>query len=374
MKTKLVLNRLALAFVVATIAFGASVASAGPVRVSAQANVQVWVDGGDVFDNYADVAIWVRPERDCYTTLFMVDTDGYVHVLYPSSSFEDAWLNGGRSYCYRGRDLGLERFDGVGMAYVFAVGSPVPFDYSVYGASVFVGGFGFRVYGDPFVACRDFYAAMLPVTCRWDYVGVSYARFYVRRWERYPSYLCHRGPVVHVRIGDACRSCGDIYVSYRDNCARPWEALRPAPKFKRAYYDESSRTARAGRVERARHEEFKAQPRDRTPHSDKPAYAKHASKPTYREGVARVDRDRSVDHDRAVAEKRTKSPDRARVVSTSSSRDRSSADKARASKPSASATKKYASNASRSDEKHPSATASRSDREREKGSKKKQAR
>jgi hypothetical protein len=205
------------------------------VAVNGQANVRVWIDGGDVFPGYGDVTIWVRADRDCYSTLFLVDTSGYIHVLNPDGYAHDGWLAGGRSYCYRACDLGLDGLEGSGIAYVFAVGSPVPFDYSYYGAGVFVGGFGFRVAGDPFVACRQFYMSMLPAGCRWDYVGVGYTRFYVREWVRYPAYLCAGGPGFHVRVGDACRVCADAYASYRCNVAAPWDAIRPVPRFKEMY-------------------------------------------------------------------------------------------------------------------------------------------
>ncbi len=221
------------------------------VVVSGQAGVRVWVDGGDVFRDYDDVSIYVRTDRDCYATLLLVDTEGYVHVLYPSSPYERAWFRGGRTYRYDAWDLGLDRLHGAGIAHVFAVSSPEPFDYSYYGASVFVGGFGFRVYGDPYIACRDFYVSLLPASCHWDYVGVGSARFYVRRWVRYPSYLCFGGPELHVRIGDSCRNCSSVYVSYRANVASPYEVMRPAPRFKRTYGSGHAETS-VGRVEAVR--------------------------------------------------------------------------------------------------------------------------
>jgi hypothetical protein len=231
-----------------------STAQADPpdVIVSGQAGVRVWVDGGDVFPDYDDVSIYLRADRDCYATLLLVDTDGYMHVLYPSSPYDRAWLYGGRTYRYNACDLGLDRLDGAGIAHLYAVGSPVPFDYSYYGVSVFVGGFGFRVYGDPYVACRNFYVSLLPVSCRWDFVSVGCARFYVRQWVRYPAYLCAGGGGVHVRIGDNCRQCASAYESYRCNVADPYDALRPAPvKFKSAYKVERAENP-GGRVVQAR--------------------------------------------------------------------------------------------------------------------------
>jgi hypothetical protein len=231
-----------------------STAQADPpdVIVSGQAGVRVWVDGGDIFPAYNDVSIYLRADRDCYATLLLVDTDGYMHVLYPSSPYDRAWLYGGRTYRYNACDLGLDRLDGVGIAHLYAVGSPVPFDYSYYGASVFVGGFGFRVYGDPYVACRNFYVSLLPVSCRWDFVSVGCARFYVHEWVRYPAYLCSPAMGgVHVRVGDNCRQCASAYESYRCNVADPYDALRPVPaKFKGVYRAERTQTA-AGRVAQA---------------------------------------------------------------------------------------------------------------------------
>ena len=215
--------------------------------VSGPASVRVWVEGGDVFPDYNDVTLWVRPERDCYTSLFLVDTAGYIHVLNTGRVHDDGWLYGGQTYGYHAGDLGLDRLHGRGIAYVFAVGSPVPFDYSYYGAGVRVGGFGYRVIGDPFVGCREFYTSLLPATCRWDYVHVNFTRFYVREWVRYPSYLC----AGHVRVGDWCRHCEPVYTTYRYNVAAPYAAMRPVR------YKEGGRFAAD-----VRHVVRAAQPRD----------------------------------------------------------------------------------------------------------------
>jgi len=198
--------------------------------MSGPVGVRVWVEGGDMFPDYNHVTLWLRADRDCYSSLFLVDTAGFVHVLNAS----DSRLDGGRTYGYRACDLGLDRLDGRGIAYVFAVGSPMPFDYSYYGDGVCVNGFGYRVIGDPFVACREFYMSALPAACPWDYVGVSFTRFYVREWVRYPSYLC-AGGAYHVRVGDNCRDCASVYATYRCNSAAPYEAMRPVVRYKSGY-------------------------------------------------------------------------------------------------------------------------------------------
>ncbi len=379
MKTSLVLKTLVTAIAFASLVGAASVADAGRahVAVAAQANVSVWVEGGDVFDDYANVAIWVRPERDCYTTLFMVDTDGYMHVLYPSSAYDDTWLYGGRSYCYRAGDLGLDRLDGAGIAYVFAVGSPVPFDYSVYGAGVFVGGFGFRVYGDPFVACRDFYMTLLPGSCRWDFVGVSYARFYVRHWVRYPSYLCYGGPGVHVYVGDGCRACGDVFVSYRSSCARPWDAIRPAPRFKQVYgasqrgFDRGD--ARVSRVERVQRNSIEREG-FKGARTSREFTAKQVVKPSNRFDDA-VAKTRSAEpRKNVIGARTTRTPEK--IVSTSSARNRASVDRAEVAALAKNAERVARIERARDGSRQTPALqkGSRSETAREKGSKKKQAR
>jgi hypothetical protein len=192
--------------------------------------VRVWVGGGDRFPDYNHVTLWLSADRDCYSSLFLVDTAGFIHVLNP----RDGWLYGGRTYGYRACDLGLDHLDGRGIAYVFAVGSPVPFNYASYGDGVCVDGFGYRVVGDPFVACREFYTSILPASCQWGSVGVGFTRFYVREWTRYPSYLCAGGPY-HVRVGDNCRECANVYATYRTNSAAPYDAMRPVVRYKTNY-------------------------------------------------------------------------------------------------------------------------------------------
>jgi hypothetical protein len=214
--------------------------------MSGPASVRVWVDGEDVFPDYSNVTLFVRPARDCYTSLFLVDTAGFIHVLNVGDSYDSGWLYGGRTYSFRACDVGMDRLDGRGVAYVFAVGSPVPFDYSYYGASVQAGNFGFRIVGDPFVGGREFYMSLLPASCHWDYVGVGFTRFYVREWVRYPSYLCAGG---HVRVGDACRHCEPVYAGYRTSVAAPYEAMRPVVRYK----DHSPLHANDRHVVRAAH-------------------------------------------------------------------------------------------------------------------------
>jgi hypothetical protein len=247
---------------------GTAPAHAGPSKVvvvgNPTADILVWTDDTwDVYPSYDDVVISIRARRDCYATVFVVDTDGYLHVIRPYSAFDDAWVEAGVTYRYYGYEIGLGALAGRGIAYVFAVGSPYPFDYSHYGVGLFAGGYGYRVFGDPFVACRHLYVSLLPARCNWDLVFVGFTRFYVREWVRYPGYLCHghHGPAVHVRAGSYCRHCYRVYDSYREHANDPYEVIRPRSRtrYKTAEQTTIKPTARAYK------EKIKTRPAHRVP-------------------------------------------------------------------------------------------------------------
>ncbi len=247
----------ALAAMAAVLAAVAPVAMADPpaggrVTVTGPADIHVWFDQPHpqgVYASYDDVVISVQATRGCYATVFVVDTYGFVHVVHPFSPDDDAWIYGGRTYRFSGRELGLDGFGGRGIAHVFAIGSPYPFDYSPYGESIFVGRYGYRIQGDPYVGCRQLYVSLLPSTCQWDQVGVGFARFYVREWARYPVYLCHEyhGRGAHVRTV-RCQRCDSAYDTYRVHVNDPRVVLRKrAPRYKDTYRDSYTNTT----IERA---------------------------------------------------------------------------------------------------------------------------
>ncbi len=185
-------------------------------------------DYGDVYPSADDVVLYVRASRSCFTTVYIIDTEGFIHVIQPLSPVDDAYLVGGRIYRFYLRDYGFDRgYFGRGVAFAFAVSSPVPFMYANYGVTIFGPRVGFQIYGDPFVAARLFYVSILPPACTWGYVGVGYSRFYVREYVRYPSYLClgwegHHGGRGH---GEWQSEANKFY---RTHAKDPYRVLRPA--------------------------------------------------------------------------------------------------------------------------------------------------
>jgi len=157
--------------------------------------VSVWTDNGDdPYQTGRDARVFVRSDRDAYVTIFRVDTDGRVRVLFPRDPWEDNFVRGGREFEVEATRDGdafyVDDYPGVG--YVFAVASPDPFDYDAittgdhWDYRVVADG---RVRGDPYVALTDLAQRIVRENdSDWDYDLVPY---YVERHYDYPRFLCY---------------------------------------------------------------------------------------------------------------------------------------------------------------------------------------
>jgi hypothetical protein len=212
---------------------GSTAPSNAGVAYRGAADIRVWLeDDYDIYPSMDDVVFCVRAARDCHALIYIVDTDGFIHVVHPFSPYESAWIEGGYTYRFTAREAGLYGFGyDRGIAFIYAVGSPHPFVYADYGINIFAGRFAFRISGDPFFACKSFYISLLPHWCNRSLIGVSYAHFYVRDWVRYPWYLCsHRG--VGHRMHRHCNHCAHIYDGYRHHARDPYRILNPTARYK----------------------------------------------------------------------------------------------------------------------------------------------
>ncbi len=158
-------------------------------------HVEVWTNRGD--DPYTGgqaARVYFRTEQDAFVTVFRVDTDGRVRVLFPREPWEDNFARGGREYEVQGnhhRDaFYVDDYPGVG--YVFAVAAADPFIYDAIESGdhwdyrVIVDG---RVRGDPYVALTDLARRVVPEGyIDWDYDIVPY---YVQQQYDYPRFLCY---------------------------------------------------------------------------------------------------------------------------------------------------------------------------------------
>ncbi len=159
--------------------------------------IEIWTNRGDaaVYTRGERVRLYFRSDQDAYVTIFRVDTDGRVRVLFPRDPWEDNFAGGGRDFEVDGRALGTDAFtidDYPGVGYLFAVASADPFvydqiesgdhwDYRVIGDG--------RVRGDPYVAMTDLAQRIVPDGyADWDYDVISYN---VGQHYDYPRFLCY---------------------------------------------------------------------------------------------------------------------------------------------------------------------------------------
>src|SRR5581483_2967334 len=158
--------------------------------------VQVWTNRGeDPYTIGQPVRVSFQTDRDAYVTIFRVDTDGRVRVLFPREPWEDSFARGGRAYDVNGRGS-IEAFnidDDPGVGYLFGIASADPFDYD---AIVMSDHWDYRsiaddgrVRGDPYVALTDLAERLVPSGyAGWDYDVVPY---YVQQHYQYPRFLCY---------------------------------------------------------------------------------------------------------------------------------------------------------------------------------------
>src|SRR5467141_3773149 len=96
--------------------------------------VELWTNRGDaaVYTRGERVRLYFRLDQDAYVTIFRVDTDGRVRVLFPREPWEDNYARGGEKYEVRpyGDHWAFSVDDYPGEGYIFAVASIDPYNYA----------------------------------------------------------------------------------------------------------------------------------------------------------------------------------------------------------------------------------------------------
>ena len=159
--------------------------------------VELWTNRGDgaIYTRGEPVRLFFRVDQDAYVTIFRVDTDGRVRVLFPRDPWEDNFARGGRDFEVDSRELDGDAFtidDYPGVGYLFAVASSDAFVYDQIETAdhwdyrAIADG---RVRGDPYVAMTDLAQRIVPQgDADWDYDVVSYN---VGQHYDYPRFLCY---------------------------------------------------------------------------------------------------------------------------------------------------------------------------------------
>ncbi|OQY27148.1 MAG: hypothetical protein B6244_11455 [Candidatus Cloacimonetes bacterium 4572_55] len=190
--------------------------------------IDVWMDQpeGSVYFSGEEIAIYFRANQDCYVTLYNVDTEGYIHRLWPTSSYEDNFVYGHRTYRIPDRYDRYElKVSGMsGIEYIQAVASRYPYE---------VPHFRFRdparydahqewdvsfgvVWGDPFTAINKINRYCVPDR-HWNQeaVSVDMTYFYVDQYVYYPRTLCSD---CHWRGSHIDHRHGPHFDPYHDSC------------------------------------------------------------------------------------------------------------------------------------------------------------
>jgi hypothetical protein len=149
----------------------------------------------DIYRQGDGVRVTFRSDVDAYVTIFRVDTDGRVRLLFPQDPWDDNFARGDRRYDVDNRKSGRAFVvdDYPGQGYVFAVASADPFDYAAYVRGDHWDyraiGNGGRVVGDPYQALSDLIDHIVPA----NYIAYSYdvAPYYVEERYEYPRFLCY---------------------------------------------------------------------------------------------------------------------------------------------------------------------------------------
>lgn len=160
--------------------------------------IQVWLSGEGYYHRGDRARVSFDTETDAFVTIFRIDTDGQVRVLFPHDPWQDNYVYGKKRYevfdphSSRGRhSFVVDEYPGQG--YILAVASSDPFDYRAftrkgrwdYEAIAYHG----RVTGDPYIAFEKLVYQILPVA--YDDYTLDVYPYHVERRYAYPRFLCY---------------------------------------------------------------------------------------------------------------------------------------------------------------------------------------
>ncbi len=171
-------------------------------------DADVWInkDEGGVYRPGESMRVYFRTSGDAYLLVFNIDTDGYIHLIYPYGAGDTPFVEGGRSYRIPARSDPYDLVaDGPpGVEYVVAVASPYPFQNLPWYLSGDRADGASRdgrsdensdeteagyITGDPYVGIDRIIRRVAPPG-REDQLATSETYFYIERRVEYPRYVC----------------------------------------------------------------------------------------------------------------------------------------------------------------------------------------
>jgi hypothetical protein len=155
--------------------------------------IAVWTDRDDPYHRGEGARVYLKLEEPAFVTVFRVDSDGRLRVIFPREPWSDPYVRGDREPIELpgnrgGRSFIVDDYPGVG--YLFAIASPKPFDYDpiargdYWDYRLIDGG---RIQRDPYVVLTDLAERITPDA---DY-HYDVAPYYVERHYDYPRFVCY---------------------------------------------------------------------------------------------------------------------------------------------------------------------------------------
>lgn len=150
---------------------------------------------GSVYQNGESVRLLLRTDADGYVAIFNIDTDGYVHLLYPRDARSIRKFSRGREYSIPERnDEALIVTGKKGMEMLFAVFVPRRDDFDIYAIQEDISdsesGYAERIDGDPFIAANRIASRLVPGIARNPGASLAFTYFHVIAPVDFPRYLC----------------------------------------------------------------------------------------------------------------------------------------------------------------------------------------
>ncbi len=160
--------------------------------------ITVRTDRDDVVRRADRIAVFFETDEDGYVTLFRIDTDGRIRILFPTQPWDDNFAISGRRYrvphpqgSRDGYTFAVDDYPGVG--YLVAVVSRDPYgfepyvrnDHWEYRAIAQEG----RITGDPYVAADEIVEQLLPPG--YTMYGIDILPYFVEQRYEYPRFLCY---------------------------------------------------------------------------------------------------------------------------------------------------------------------------------------
>ena len=153
--------------------------------------ISIWTDRESPYRRGDGVQVYASSSNDGYLTVFRIDTDGGLRVLFPREPWADTWTRAGRLVLLDdapGRSAFLvDDYPGIG--YLFAITSPAPFDYSSivrhdqWDYREIANG---RLHSDPYAALTRLADRIAP-----DGYDYDVTPYYVERRYDYPRFVCY---------------------------------------------------------------------------------------------------------------------------------------------------------------------------------------